>query len=170
MTDFAYKYKNAYNKLCAFTLRNVHQYDKYVMRIVTCYCTLSDYIKLQRCEACILKCTASTEEKAFIVDEIVDLVCPEDEEIANNKDCSINHIPRDFVINGCNGKKQNSIKKARNYINSYIDINKFDITRYEEIMTEIFQKNKQRLLTCRSKNRNKMQAQEMQRKPHRGTS
>ena len=133
ITDTAegYKYKNAYNKLCAFTLRNIHHYDKYVMRAVTCYCTLRDYIKLQRCEACIIKCTASTKEKAFIVDEIVDLVCPEDEEIANNKDCSINHIPRDFVFGGGNGNKQNSIKKARKYVDKYIDVKKFDIAQYK---------------------------------------
>ena len=130
-TPEGYKYKNAYNKLCTFTLRNVHHCDKYVMRAVTCYCTLSDYIKLQRCEACVIKCTASTKEKVFIVDEIVDLVCPEDEEIANNKDCSINHIPYEFVYDGYNWKKQNSIKKARKYIDDYIDNNKFDIRRYK---------------------------------------
>ena len=130
-TPEGYKYKNAYNKLCAFTLRNVHHCDKYVMRAVTCYCTLSDYIKLQRCEACVIKCTASTKEKVFIVDEIVDLVCPEDKEIANNKDCSINHMPYDFVINGYNGDKQNSIKKARKYVDNYIDVKKFDIAQYK---------------------------------------
>lgn len=135
-TPEGYKYKNAYNKLCTFTLRNVHHLDKYVMRAATCYCTLSDYIKLQRCEACIIKCIASTKEEVFVVNEVVDLVCPEDEEIANNKDCSINHIPRDFVSGGHNGNKQKSIKKARNYINDYIDNNKFDITHYDDLPGE----------------------------------
>ena len=130
-TPEGYKYKNAHNKLCAFTLRNVHHLDKYVMRAVTCYCTLRDYIQLQGCEACIIKCIASTKEKVFVVEEIVDLVCAENEEIANNKDCSINHIPCDFVINGYNGDKQCSIKKAMKYVDGYIDKNKFDFVQYK---------------------------------------
>ena len=139
-TPEGYKYKNAYNKLCAFTLRNVHHCDKYVMSSVTCYCTLRHFINLQRCEACVLKCTASTKEKVFIVDEIFELVCREDEEIANNRDCSINHIPYNFVNNGYNVDNQFPLKKGIKHVDRMIDRIKFDFTQYKGQSEEYFVK------------------------------
>ena len=106
-------------KVCKFTLFNVHQFDNYIFSNITCYCTFRDYLMLCRCEACKIECIYSKEKEAFVVTEVLDCICLEEQPISSN-DCRFNHKPAEHCP-GYEGKGIKSVKKCLKILKNDID-------------------------------------------------
>ena len=118
-TKFDHNHPTA-EKVCKFTLFNVHQFGRYVFSYIKCYCTYENYLILSKCEACYVECIYSERQDAFIVTDVLNWMCLEKYEISSSNDCAVNHKPAGHCP-GYTGKKTRSIKKCLKILNEEID-------------------------------------------------